>query len=190
MTQRHEQGLRRENSVCSLQFHSGIASVGLACANMRKTRGGLLEALPWQLIVGLTTTTAALPGGCSRLRHYLPTAIRMIASRSSTIRYFRNSENLMSTTSPRAHPDPGQAWAVGPGRADAPRVMLEIYRIAPSVGGSHKSASLCSGLAMRALLRVGAAAQAFDFRAASLVLKATFGCGFARLGSLARRGHV
>ena len=48
------------------------------------------------------TTAAACQGGCSRLRGYLLTATRTIASRSSTMRYFRNSENLMTTTSHNA----------------------------------------------------------------------------------------
>ena len=59
------------------------------------TRGGLLEALPRQLALHCATTAAACQGGCSRLRGYLLTATRTIASRSSTMRYFRNSENLI-----------------------------------------------------------------------------------------------
>ena len=59
------------------------------------------------------------------------------------MRYFRNSENLMTTTSPRAHPDPDPVRAVGPGRADAPRVRLSLYQRISTVVRTRNGRFVC-----------------------------------------------
>ena len=152
---RHPSHARRDEQLwarCFVRLHT--AAYGVRCSTCVRPRSkgpcapsrkalqckwrGTLVVKPsrGELAVLLgTTTTAAWQGGCGRFcLYYLLTTTRTIASRSRTMRYFMNSENLTTTTSPRAHPDPDRVRAVGPGRAGAPRqntivaYMCSVYK--------------------------------------------------------------
>jgi len=79
------------------------------------SRGKLAEAK-------CVTTAAARPGGCSRFATLSGYRHEGDEQQSQYDEVLEKLAEPHVITSPRAHPDPGLAWAVGPGRADAPRI--------------------------------------------------------------------
>ena len=90
------------------------------------TRGGLVESPPvasfW--VTKSVTTTAAWQGGCGRFTSLPDYRDKRDQQHEQHDEVFQKLRKPHATTSPRAHPDPGLAWAVGPGRAGAPRVLF------------------------------------------------------------------